>query len=438
MFFAALITATGSLPVLILGTYAAQFSATYRLGSAELGLYISLFFGIGALTSFLAGRWARSQDWLLITMLAGVLSLFVALSLAWSPFGESKWALASSMMVGGFAFAIAAPTATRAILGSVPVGRSGLWFGVKQAGVPVAAVVCGLSLWLVAEPLGWRVGIVSCCSVIMLNLAVSQIIRLQRHASIKKSSGPPVTGVLEELHGGSKVRPFGSHPSEANSLTRPPKLPIQRAPLFLIAIAVMCACVLVSASQTFFIVSASSRGVALGTAGALLAIGSAVGVIFRILFGVWTDRKGLREFRVVSLLLLLGVLGALCLAIPGITPVFVGGTFIFAFGWGWQGLFHLGLVKAAPEDPTVATGIGMTGAALGMTVGAPFFGAASSEWGYSEAWIVTGGLASLGVIAFFIADALLNSATRRPQIRDDSPEATTRGIHVHTSTQQFN
>jgi len=414
VFLAALITATGSLPILVLGTYAVQLSATYRLDSADLGLFISLFFGMGALASFFAGRWARSEDWLGVVMLAGALSLFVVVSLAWTFFGDSKWALSVLMVIGGLAFALAAPTATRAILSSVPPGRGGLWFGVKQAGVPLAAVICGLSLWFLADSLGWRIGITSCCALIVLNLLVSQVLRRHGIMPWSRSKDVSVNPMLVE------TKPVQNTPASSSKLgpepqAHAPLLPRQRASLFLTAVAVMCACVMVSASQSFFVVSAQSSGVSLGTAGALLATGSLIGVALRILFGMWADQKGLRELRLVSILLLGGVIGVFLLALPGVAAVYFGGALMFAFGWGWQGLFHLGLVRAAPSDPTVATGIGMTGAALGMTLGAPIFGIVTSERGFAQAWMVTGFLATLGVIAFFAADMILRSSSREPR-----------------------
>jgi predicted MFS family arabinose efflux permease len=410
LFFAALITATGSLPVLVLGTYAVQLSATYGLGNTELGLFISIFFGMGALASFLAGRWARSEDWLRVTVVAGALSLFVVMSLAWTILGDSKWVLAFLMIVGGLSFALAAPIATRAIMSAVPPGRGGLWFGVKQAGVPMAAVMCGGSLWLVADSLGWRIGATSCGALIVLNLIVGQVLRRGNDASAVGARRLQDETALLYPNADRDPDPSNPRPHDEQPI-RPTLYPRQQAALLMTAIAVMCACVLVSASQSFFVVSAQSKGLSLGTAGALLAIGSLVGVALRIVFGMWTDHKGLRELRVVAILLLFGVVGALLLALPGIAAVYFGGALMFAFGWGWQGLFHLGLVRAVPSDPTMATGIGMTGAALGMTIGAPIFGVVSSEWGFSQAWLVTGLLATLGVIAFFVSDLLLHPRT---------------------------
>lgn len=60
------------------------------------------------------------------------------------------------MIIGGRGIAIASPATNRRIVNSVPIGRRGLGFGIKQSFLPAARVLAGLSVPLIALTHGWR------------------------------------------------------------------------------------------------------------------------------------------------------------------------------------------------------------------------------------------------------------------------------------------
>lgn len=55
--------------------------------------------------------------------------------------------------------------AARAFSDRVPVGRQGLAFGIKEASIPGASMLAGLSLPVIAAALGWRASFVAAAAV---------------------------------------------------------------------------------------------------------------------------------------------------------------------------------------------------------------------------------------------------------------------------------
>ena len=58
--------------------------------------------------------------------------------------------------MAGLANAVTQPAINLFMADQVPLARQGLAFGIKQAAIPAAVLVSGLTLPLLALPLGWR------------------------------------------------------------------------------------------------------------------------------------------------------------------------------------------------------------------------------------------------------------------------------------------
>jgi len=84
--------------------------------------------------------------------------------------------------------------------------------------------------------------------------------------------------------------------------------------------------------------------------------------------------------------------GSPALVVPGVLLA-------FAAGWGWPGLFNFAVVKSNPGAPAAATGVTQTGASGGAAVGPVLFGLVVEAAGYGTAWLFSGALALIALVA---------------------------------------
>jgi predicted MFS family arabinose efflux permease len=97
--------------------------------------------------------------------------------------------------------------------------------------------------------------------------------------------------------------------------------------------------------------------------------------------------------------------GLLGLGLPWLTVP--GAILGFAAGWGWNGLFSLGVVVENPKAPALATGLTHTGGYLGAATGPLIFGAVAEYHGYGPAWGLTAAAALIGAAAMFAGQRLV-------------------------------
>ena len=123
------------------------------LTRAQVGLLVTAAYGGAVLVLILAGGLCDRF---------GVRALFaLGLSIAGAPLVLASsmptylWLLVP-MVLCGIGNGCALPPTTRAIVEWFPIGRRGLAMGIKQTGVPLAGVICGLVVPAVGETLGWR------------------------------------------------------------------------------------------------------------------------------------------------------------------------------------------------------------------------------------------------------------------------------------------
>lgn len=157
---------------------------------------------------------------------------------------------------------------------------------------------------------------------------------------------------------------------------------------------------------SFLVLSAVDAGMGVDSAGLLLSLGSAVGIVSRIVQGHLADRRGSRHLLVVVQMVLGGSVGLLVLAV-GRTPwLLVLGTLLaFGLGWSWNGLFAMVVVLRNALSPAFATGVVQTALATGGIVGPPAFGLVAGAWSFPAAWT--------GAAVVNTAGALLLLAGRR-------------------------
>lgn len=358
------VATAGVVPAFLIGGLAVQVRGELEFGVGALGLAVAAFFGFSALVSALMGRVVErlgSHRGMRLAAAGSALSLLgVAL------FARSWLGLVICLMLGGLANAAAQPAANLSLAREVPSRRQGLSFGIKQAAVPIATLLAGLSVPTLAVTVGWRWAF---AGVAGLALLVAALVPVERVGNVHRAPEVRVSDV--------------------------------RVPaMVLLAIGTGLGSTAATPLGAFTVESAVVSGLRVETAGLLLAVGSGFSIVVRIFFGNLADRMRGGRLRMVAVMLGIGVVGFMLLS-TGMSSLLVVGTLLaFGAGWGWPGIFNFAIVKTNPNAPAAATGITQTGVSGGAALGPLIFGLVVEGSSYGTAWMVCGAiaLAALAVI----------------------------------------
>jgi MFS superfamily sulfate permease-like transporter len=134
-------------------------------------------------------------------------------------------------------------------------------------------------------------------------------------------------------------------------------------------LAALFASMLAGALVAYSALGLSRVGLSSSEIAGVLLVGNLCGIAARVISGGVTQRLGVRSWWPVTAMMVVGGVGASCLASTGPALAFAGCLVAFTYGWGWSGLtFGLVLLSSANRP-------GLSGAALqadgmlGTTVG---------------------------------------------------------------------
>ena len=365
------------LPAFLTGGLAVHVRGEFHFGVAALGLAVAAFFVTSSVASAVMGRVVErigSHRGMRLAAAGSAASLLSVALLARSWSG-----LVACLVLGGLANAVSHPAANLSLAREVPAGRQGLAFGIKQAAIPVATLLAGLSVPTIAVTLGWRWAFAGGAD---LALAVALLVPASTRRSIVRRSG--VKGDKDARTG----------------------------PLFLLALGIGLGSTAATPLGAFLVESSVAAGLRVETAGLLLASGSAASIAVRVLFGRLADGMSGGRLLLVAAMLATGVAGFTLLATGEEALIVPGALLAFAAGWGWPGLFNFAIVKTSPGAPAAATGITQTGASGGAAVGPLIFGLVAEAAAYQVAWFVCGAFA-LGALAAIVAGRRMILRDRR-------------------------
>ncbi len=366
------------LPGFLPGALAVQLSESLGIAEAGIGLIVGAFFGMSALGSSRLGRLVERLDWAPAMRFA---ALGAAATLLLTPIlGHSVVMLGLVTVAGGLALALAHPAVNLGIARCTVVERQGLASGFKHGAIPAATAIAGLGLPIVAIPLGWQWVYVMCAALAVI-------------AALLVPSSP------------------ASFEVDRGEVTRSDMPPVRSSPLSLLVVMAVGAGLGIfgmDALATFLVPYAVEAGFGEGAAGVLLAVGSILGILTRIIMGWLIDRRTAGGLLTVSVFLALGAIGIAVMTI-GTDPAIVAGSLIaFTFGWGWSGLFTFAVVRRNPAAPAAATGITMTGIYVGAAAGPALFGVVA-ETSFTAAWVIMS--VALGLGAALMTAALVTERT---------------------------
>jgi MFS family permease len=350
-----------TLPVFLVGPLAPAIRADLGFDRARLGLAIGLCQATAATSAWALGRRVVTLGPARATRLGVGLS---AVSLVAIGLVADSWAaLVACLVFCGLGSAVAQPATNAVLMSAVVAPRRGRAFGIKLAAIPLASLIAGLSVPLVGDPFGWRAAFL-----------VAAVI--------------PVVAALA-IPATAAVRPADRHAD-------PPATDTPLRSLALLGAAAGLTIGAANSVPSFYVESATDNGLASGTAGVLLAVGSLSGVVARIAAGRRVDRRRRADLRSVSAMILVGSLGFFFLTRHDMWAQATGVVLTFALGWGWVGVFQYVVVTVNRSNPGAATGLTDTGGYLGAFAGPIALGAIAQASSFDLAWTVAGAAAMTG------------------------------------------
>lgn len=372
---ASTMTTLGTLPVFLLSSQSVFVREELGFDETHFGIAVSAFFASAAASALLGGGLTDRMGRRRSTIAAGLVA-------AGGGFGVAglthSWAVLVLMLVIlGMANAACQVTSNLTMARAVPPHRRGLGFGVKQSAIPLSIMIAGLAVPTVGALVGWR-WTFALTGIGGLGIAVAGL-RVPREGAREKAA-----------------------PADHD---RPP----MRA-LLITMLAISLASAAANSLGSFVASWGFQVGLTPGEAGILMAAGSAVNIVVRIVVGHLADRRHGRNLPVVAIQMVIGAVALAALSVPTPYAVVPAGLLAFALGWSWPGLLLYAVVRVGRDAPGSASGMVQAGAFVGGAAGPALFGAVVGATNYETAW-------RLAALAF-LAAALLVMLARRMFIAD--------------------
>lgn len=183
-----------SLTQFALGSLAPLLTAEFHLTPAAFGVVTGTYYLAAAVLSPLMAGWVYrlgTRRALAVTVAVGWAG---SLALAGS---NALVAVLVSVFVAGAATAMANP-ATNVAISALPRPHAVL-VGVKQSGVPAAALLAGAMLPAVAVAYGWRIAVLGCSLGFALALVATAMVPAQRPSATAAGHAQPIDGHVRRL-----------------------------------------------------------------------------------------------------------------------------------------------------------------------------------------------------------------------------------------------
>jgi MFS family permease len=366
-------TGTCLLPLALISAQILQLDREIDFGVGRLGLAIAAYFGAAALAANPVGRLVAAMSPGRGLRIGGVL---VVLSCVLAGLATTWWVIPLAAALGGLANAIIQVSSNLAIFDGVSRERQGAGFGAKQASVPLASVLAGISLPLIGLVFGWR-WVFAGAAGLALVLALSA----------PDLGNGPGEGRVERRIG------------------RPPRS------LIYLAIGGFAGAMAGNGLSLFIVPSAVDIGIEEATAGVVLAACSLLVVLVRFGAGWLVDRNRSIGFNEMSWLTGAGAVGAFVLLSTSTPALYLVAMPVAVLGaWGWPGVIFFTVVHSYPEQPARASGFVLSGNLTGTVIGPLVVGSLAGRGNYPGAWLFVTATAVIATVAFVLSHRLRSRA----------------------------
>lgn len=350
----------------LVSTLAPLIRADLALSRFQFGTIATLYFGVGAVASLMAGR---VIDGLGTRRILSATLLLAALGIAGVGLSGSYPMLLAFATLAGFALSASNPVTNTVIVSVAPPGERGTMMGVKHAGVPTTGALIGLALPPAAVVLGWRgVVLVVAAAVFLLGCAMARIGReADRPASAADDGG--VRSPLLWIGGYAFLMGAGG-----------------------------------GATQLYLpLYGHEAIGLSVPAGGAAAAVAQAAAVASRVIWTRASERSRVvgRPLALVSLCALAAVAPVLAADAVGPVLFWLAALAIGAGMLGWTPVAMLAALRlVGPGEAGRASGVVVAGFYAGFMVGPAIFGrVVDATGGYMTSWLLAAG-------AFAAASAL--------------------------------
>jgi MFS family permease len=367
----------GVLPVFLTGALAIQLRHDIGLRVSSLGLVFTSYFLAAALLSAPLGHWAERVGPEPSVRLGT--AMYIAAFVGIAVLARSPLVLSAFVLLSGIGTALTRTATSVLVARNVPTGRQGFAFALKHCSIPLGTLLAGLSVPLFGLTVGWRWAYLAAA-------VLSTIILLT-------------------------IPREGVEPAHRNDGGR---ADLSMGILIVAAISFALGSAAASSLGAYTVSTAVTAGIAEGTAGLVVAMGSIVGIAARLAIGNWSDSRPGSQLDLVSWLLAIGGVGFIMLGLADALTIWLAVPVAFASGWAWFGSYNLAMVRLNPIAPGAAVGVTQTGAFLGAIVGPATLGFLADHYSFTAAWLVA---AAASLISATIIFGIRRFALREPSVR---------------------
>jgi MFS family permease len=375
------VDAVGVLPVFLTGALAVQLRDDIGLSIDSLGLVYASYFTTAALLSAPLSRVAEraGPEWSLRIGTAVYVVAFLGIAaLAITPV-----VLSAFIALAGAATALTRAATSVLIARNVEPGRQGLAFGLKHSSIPIASLFAGLSVPAFALTVGWHWAYVAAAV-----LGVAVLVSIPRPSGRVMPSPPEGRADMSIRLLILAAVGFGLGSSAAASL------------------------------GAYTVSTGVDAGMSEAAAGVLVAFGSVVGLVSRLVMGHWSDQRRGSQLDLVSWMLALGGVGFLMLGVGDARVMLLAVPVSFATGWAWLGSYNLAMVRLNPITPGAAVGITQTGAFVGAIVGPIGLGFLAEEFSFTASWVAAAIASFLAACIIFVMRRFILGEPGRRELRE--------------------
>jgi len=350
-------------------------------GSVGLvGLFVALIYLGAMISSLLSGSWILRFGAIRVSQVC-LLSCAAGLAIA---AGGQTWCLLLSALALGAGYGPVTPASSHILARTTPAHLLGLMFSLKQTGVPIGGVLAGMLIPGLVVAIGWRGALLLTALGCVLMAVIAQVARRELDNDRDPSSSRPRRDLLKPL---------------AMIFAMPPMRNLALCSIFFGAMQLCLTTYLVSYLTHDY-------GLALVTAGVVLALAQGAGVAGRLLWG-WMADRWLEPRRLLPLLALLMAVASLLTATftpSWPLPLIAAVSMLFgATAIGWNGVYLAEVARLAPAGTAGQyTGGTLFFTYFGVVAGPPLF-AGLTHLGDSLA----SGYAWFGGLMLLVAVALL-------------------------------
>lgn len=356
----------GTIPMFLLGAVYVFLRDEFGIDRSTLGVLTATYPAAVAVAAIPGGHLVNRIG--ARSVLVGGMGLIVAATLGLATLTQSSGTIMAFMLLGGLAQGGCAPATDVAVGEAVASRRQGIAYGMKQAAIPLGALLAGLSIPVIAVPFGWR-----WVFVLDALFGIAVVIVVAR---------APISG--------RRVATARARQPRAGTWTRSP-----------ILLLVAAGCGLGTAAGTagsiFLVDSGVDAGLSAGVSGLLLGVAGGSGILGRLLSGWWVDRRQGNGLRGAALMLAGGASGYLLIATAELALFVPAALVAFGAGWGWGGLSRYGTLRIHSAAPGSAMGLLNAGIATGGVLGPIVFGHVA-ETGFTAAWLLAGLVCGIGAL----------------------------------------